>query len=198
MTSESLRRSRKLSSGSGGFWDAREGFLRRFSGASWRVLGSSWGLLGGLFGGFLWASWRPLGASLGRLGGLRGALVAILVGKARNVNLYSPSCAPLRVLLGLSRAVLGAAGTVLALSWAVLRPSWPLGPSWGGLGVLSDRLPRREGREVVYAKSSRFLYLGAFLGSLFKASWAILECSWAVLGYPAPSRRFSEVSWRSL
>ena len=129
--------------------------LRCLLEGSWGLLGASWGPLGG----FLWASWRPLGASLGRLGGLRGALVAILRGKARNVNLYSPSCAPLRVLLGLSWAVLGAAGAVLALSWAVLRPSWkPFGPSWGGLGGLLDRLPRREGREVVYAKNVRFLY----------------------------------------
>ena len=152
MMNDSLRRSRKLSSGSGGFRDAREGFVGRFSGASWRALG-------GLLGASLGVSCGPLGGllgRLGRLGGFRGALVAILGGKARNVNLYSPSCAPLRVLLGLSRAVLGAAGTVLALSWAVLRPSWrPLWPSWGDLGGLLDRLPRREGREVVYAKNVR-------------------------------------------
>ena len=74
MTSESLRRSQKLSSGSGAFWDAREGFL----GASQGPLGGSLGALGG----FLGASWGPLGALLGRswgaLGSLRGALGAIL------------------------------------------------------------------------------------------------------------------------
>ena len=81
---------------------------------------------------------------------------------------------PLGALLWPSWAVLGA-------SWTVLGPSWePVGPSRRSLGGLLGRLTRRESRQVVYAKNTRFPQgvgrfwpLGAFSGVPSEASWTV-------------------------
>ena len=112
-----------------------------------------------------WACWAYRSAIPGRLEGIFGRLGA---------------------LLGPSWAVLGASWAVLAPSWAVLGASWePLGPSWDGLGGLLDRLQRREGRKVAYAKMYVFLKTINDFGLLepsWDASWGVLEASSAVLG----------------
>ena len=164
-----------------------------FAGISWEAsrgpLGSSFEASWGPFWSLFWASWGPLRASWGPLGASWGPLWAsweFLGRKARIFGSWSFSWAPLGAVLRPSWAVLGASWAVLAPSWAVLGASWePLGPSWGGLRGLLDRLQRREGLKIAYAKT--YVVLKEFydldhVGPPWQCSWRSLGTSWRLLG----------------
>ena len=117
-----------------------------------------------------------------------GPLGALWKRKARFLNCWFSSWAPLGAFLGPFWAVLGASWAVLGPSWAVLGPSWgPLWPSWSGLRGLLGRRGSSESRKSQKAKNmkknneiQRFWLLRALLGGLLEASWGVLTAPWAV------------------
>ena len=89
--------------------------------------------------------------------------------------------------IGASFGLLGASWSLLGASWGLLEASWsgrlgfsvrgpPLGPSWGCLGALLDRLEGLLGRLEALLGG-----LGALLGASWAVLGAILGASWAVL-----------------